>query len=164
MQTPICVFCAKTNTLCGNCDKKIKEGTLSQFDVDLSKYLYDKFGELDLEYVSSFLAKDMVVLFFRGNIGPIVGKAGRGALEIGRTLGNGKRVKIINLKNDIKKIISDIIYPVTLVGINSVFSGDGEVSKIRFLRRDMARIPFEINSMEKILSKLLNKRIAIVFE
>ena len=162
MQTPICTFCAKTNVLCGHCEKKLKEGKISQTDIEISKYLYDKYPELNLEYVSSFITKDMAILFFKGNIGPIVGKGGREVLELGKKI--GKRIKIINLDADIKKIISDIIYPVTLVGINTIFTNDGEISKIRLAKSDLMRIPFDINSLEKILFNLLNKKIRVAFE
>jgi len=162
MQTPICEFCAKTDVLCEHCEKKMREGTISQFDVNFSKELYEKHGQLDIEYVSSFNAKDALVLFFKGDVGVIVGRGGRGALELGRKF--GKRVKIINLNSDIKKVISDIIYPVNLLGLNTIFTADGEISKVRFSKRDLVKIPFDISSIEKILFKLLNKKIRIVFE
>jgi transcription antitermination factor NusA-like protein len=162
MQTPICTFCAKTSVLCDHCEKNLKEGKISQIDVDLSKYLYEKHTDLELEYVSSFNARDSVVLFFKGDIGRIVGKGGRSVLELSKKF--GKRVKIINLNEDIKKVISDIIYPVSLLGINSVFTNDGEISKIRLEKKDLMRIPFDISSLEKILFQLLHKKIRIVFE
>lgn len=162
MQTPICVFCAKTNVLCDNCEKKIKDGAISKFDVDFSKYLYEKYDELDIEYVSSFLTKDFAILFFKGEVGTIVGKGGRNALELGKRF--GKRVKVINLNMDIKQIISDILYPVTLLGMNTIFTSGGEISKIRLPKREMMRIPIDISSMEKILNNLLHKKIRITFE
>jgi len=162
MQTPICEFCAKTDTLCGNCEKKLRDGTLSRLDVDLSKYLYEKHPDLDLEYVSSFAARDAIVLFFKGEIGAIVGRGGKNAMELSKKF--GKRVKIINLNTDIKKVISDIIYPVTLMGVNTVFTQKGEVSKIRLAKREMMSIPFDISSLEKILFNLMQKRIRISFE
>jgi len=162
MQTPICTFCAKTNVLCDYCEKKLQEGKISQLDVELSKYLYEKYNELDMKYISSFNARDSIVLFFKGDIGPIVGKGGRSVLELSKKF--GKRVKIIDLNADIKKIISDIIYPVSLLGINAVFTNEGEISKIRLDKKDLMRIPFDINSLEKILFQLLQKKIRVVFE
>ena len=162
MQTPICEFCAKTDTLCGNCEKKLKDGTLTKLDVDFIKYLYERHLSLDIEYVSSFAARDAVVLFFKGEVGAIVGRGGKSAMELSKKF--GKRVKVINLNNDIKKVISDIIYPVTLMGINTVFTQEGEVSKIRLAKKEMMSIPFDISSLEKILFNLMQKRIRISFE
>ncbi|MEM2974719.1 MAG: hypothetical protein QW112_03820 [Candidatus Micrarchaeia archaeon] len=162
MQIPICTFCVKADTLCTHCEGKLREGRISQLDVELSKYLYEKYGHLDIEYVSSFSTKDMAILFFKGNIAPIVGREGRGALEIGERI--GKKVKIIDLNRDIKKVISDIIYPVALLGLNTIFTNEGEVSKIRLAKKDLVRIPFDINSMEKVLLGLMQRRIKIAFE
>lgn len=162
MQTPICEFCAKTDTLCGNCEKKLRDGALTKLDVDFIKYLYERHPDLDIEYVSSFAARDAVILFFKGEIGAIVGKGGKSAMELSKKF--SKRVKIINLNNDIKKVISDITYPVTLMGINTVFTQEGEVSRIRLSKREMMSIPFDISSLEKILFSLMQKRIRISFE
>lgn len=162
MQTPVCSFCAKTDVLCEHCESRLKNKEISELDVEISKYLIDKYSEIEVEYVSSFQAKDFLLLFFKGNVGAIVGKNGKGAFEIGKKF--GKKVKIIKLDSDTHQIITDIITPVELLGVNTLFTGEKEVYKIRLAKKDMVRIPFDIDSLQKILMKILKKEVQFVFE
>ena len=162
MKTPICEICARTDTMCGSCETRLRGREINQADVDISKLLYKKYAEINAEYLSSFLTRDFAILSFRGNAGAIVGRGGRGAAEISTMI--RKKVKIINLDNDVKKIISDILHPAILIGINEIFASDGEIYKIRVGKKDLSRLPIEIGSLEKLFMNILSKKVRVVFE
>lgn len=162
MKTPICEICARTDTMCGSCETRLRGGEINQADVEISKLLYKKYAEIDAEYLSSFLTRNFAILSFRGNAGAIVGRGGRGAAEISTMI--SRKVKIINLDNDTKKIISDILHPAILVGINEIFATDGEIYKVRIRKKDFPRLPIDLGSLEKLFMNILSKRVRIVFE
>jgi hypothetical protein len=41
---PICNICAKTKTLCASCEKKLKNGEISDLDVKIAEMVYN-FGK-----------------------------------------------------------------------------------------------------------------------
>jgi hypothetical protein len=69
MKTPICSFDAKTGILCSLCENKLKNGRLTQEDVEVSIRLTKLSGknqELDkLTLVNSRKVEEDFVLFFR---------------------------------------------------------------------------------------------------
>lgn len=163
MITPFCSICLKSGVLCQACEDRLK-GQLSQFDYDVCRYLCEKFDEVNtnVEYVSSFLAGNVALLFMRGNVGSIIGHDGTGVKELAAKF--GKRIKIINVGSDIKTMIVDIINPLELLGINKLFKDGRERYKIRISKKNFMRLSFDITSLEKVLSRLLNADVMIAFE
>lgn len=163
MIIPFCSICLKSGVLCQACEDKLK-GQLSRFDYDVCKYLCEKFGGVNanIEYVSSFLAGNMALLFVRGNVGSIIGHDGTGVKELAAKV--GKRIKIVNLNSDMKTAIEDIINPLELLGINKLFKDGSEFYKIRISKKNFMQLSFDLTSLEKILEHLMNKRVMIAFE
>ncbi len=162
LKSPLCSFCIDSGTLCNACEKKLEDGMVTKLDLELIKFLNEKYHDFDVEYLSSFEGRDIIIIFMKGDIGGIVGKGGKGALELKKIF--GKKIKIINMNGKIKEVVSDIIHPIKLVGINTVYKADKELIKIRFLKKDFAKMPIDINSLKKILFNLFDKDIEIVFE
>lgn len=162
MRTPVCSVCAKSNALCQSCESKIKKGELAPVDVELSNFFHERYKDLDAEFVGSFTTKDFIILFMRGKVGAVVGRGGRGVSEISHKL--GKRVKIVNLDDDIRRIASEIVFPAAVLGINTLFKENKEVVKVRIAKKNFGRIPIDITSLERVFLKLFSKTVQITFE
>ena len=162
MKTPFCTLCLQSNVLCDFCDSKLSRGELTQLDIDLSNYLSENHDGLDAEYLSSFSSDKVLILFMRGDVGRVVGAGGKGAIKLSRL--QNKRVKIINLGADLKSIISAILYPAKLVGVNTLFKDGSELSRVRVSRKESLRIPFDRKSLENVLAKVTAKKVRLVFE
>jgi len=165
IKTPFCSVCLKSGVTCAACESNIKE-KYSQFDFDICKYLYEKFSKhnikSDLEYITSFRTKDAAILFMRGDIGSVIGHRGNGVKEISQKF--GKRIKVVNLNNNIKDVISDIINPLELLGINKIFKDGTEKYKIRVSKKNIMQISFDIPTLEKVLNFLFNADVLLSFE
>lgn len=163
MIAPFCSICLRSGVLCPACERKIKDqNQVSQFDYDVCRYLNEKFIDSNVEYVSSFLAGNVAILFMKGSVGAVIGREGSGARELSAKL--GKRIKIINADSDMKNTISGIINPLELLGINTLFKNGVETCKIRVSKKNFAHISFDITSLEKILANLMKKQVMISFE
>jgi transcription antitermination factor NusA-like protein len=92
----------------------------------------------------------------------VIGREGSGARELSAKL--GKRIKIINADSDLKNTIADIINPLELLGINTLFKNGAETCKIRVSKKNFAHISVDITSLEKILANLMKKQVMISFE
>ena len=162
MRTIICSFCAKSGVLCPACEAKLKSGEITKEDIEICKYLYSRFENVDAEYIGSFSTKNFLILLMKGDVGSIVGKSGKGVQEMKKKF--GKKIKIINLDMDKNGIVSDLIYPATLIGINLLFKEGKEVLRIRIKKDDLMKIPIDITSLNKILSNIFKKDVLISFE
>jgi transcription antitermination factor NusA-like protein len=157
MKTPFCDFCLKTNVLCKSCEERSKRNS-TEFKV--AKYLHDKFNDLDCELVSAQEIKDYCILFMKGEIKKIIGKEGKGVKEISKIA--NKKIKIIDLNSSREKIVEDLINPAKLSGISEVY-GSKEIVKVVIPKSDLVKLPFDITSIERILSEIFKKETKISF-
>lgn len=164
MLTPICSECAKSGSveaLCSACAAKLSSGQISEQDIAISNFLHTRYPELNIEFLSSFSTQKFLVLFMRGKVARIIGDGSSIAALEERV---GKRIKIINIDHDVRRIVSDLIYPATLIGVNTLFGCGEESYKIRIAKEDLGRFPFEINALRPLLSMALKKEVQILFE
>ncbi len=157
MKTSFCDFCLKTNVLCKSCEERSKKNNL---EFKIAKHLYDKFKDLDCELISVYEIKDFCILLMKGEVKKIIGTKGRGAREISEII--GKKIKIIDLGSSREKMIEDLINPAELSSISEVY-GSKEIIKVVIPRSNLLKLPFDITSIEKILSDIFGKETKIYF-
>jgi transcription antitermination factor NusA-like protein len=88
----------------------------------------------------------------------------RRVLEEELSLHLGKKVKVVEYTNDLKKLVEQLIYPATLYGINRVWIPDGsELLNIRVSKRDRKFLKNK-EEYEKLIEKISNAKVKIIFE
>jgi transcription antitermination factor NusA-like protein len=165
MKTPVCDQCARETELCPSCSKKLAEGKITQLDFEVAQILCRINERYNISNASFFKALDLgkvVLILTREEVGLLIGKQGKVVSEISSAL--GKKVRIAQAGPDMKKTISDIISPARLLGINSVFHEGKEVCKVRIARTDLAHLPIDLGSLEKVLKSLLEGEVRLEIE
>jgi len=165
MKTPVCDSDLKSGELCPLCEKKIAEGKITRLDFEVARILYKINDRYNISNASFFKAIDLgrvVLILTRGEAGLLIGKQGKIVSELSSSL--GKKVRIAEASGDVKKTISDIITPARLLGINHAFHEGKEITKVRIAREDMAHLPLDIASLEKVLRALLEDDVKLSFE
>ena len=165
MKTPVCAGCAESRMLCSECSSRLKEGRLSEMDVEVSFLLYEineKRPIGDAGFVKALNFGRVVLLLTEGNVGKLIGKQGKVVNEISEKL--GKKVRVIEHSKDMKKSVSDMLYPARLAGINEIYTASGSTLKIRIPRREIMRLPVDLATLEAALHGLLEKPVKLEFE
>lgn len=167
MKGPICSVCINSDILCAGCEDKLKNGVISQGDVDLARALtklVEKHPSLaHSEFKKTISHKDMfLVLVPKGMAGNFIGKRGIFIKELSEILGK-LRIKIIEETSNPKELVQKILYPAQLLGVNVVYAGNREIFKVRVPLSDRAKI-FNKDILEAMFAKLLEKEANIVFE
>ncbi|HIJ98429.1 TPA: hypothetical protein H1005_00605 [archaeon] len=167
MKAPICRVCVTSDILCTGCEDKLKQGNISQVDIDLARTLSKLAVQHPIlehsEFKSTISFKEMLlVLVPKGMAGNFIGRKGTLIKEISDTLGQ-RRIKVVEETNNPKELVQRILYPAQLLGVNVVYSGKKQIFKVRISRADRQRI-HEKESLEKLFEKLLGSETNIIFE
>ncbi|VVB99344.1 NusA-like KH domain protein [uncultured archaeon] len=165
MKTPVCDSDVKSGELCPSCRKKLAEGKITALDFEVAQVLYKINERYNISNASFYKALDLdrvVLILTKGEVGLLIGKEGKIVSELSSSL--GKKVRIAEMQGDVKKSIADIIMPARLLGINNIFHEGKEITKVRIAKADLAHLPLDIPSLEKVLRSLLEDDVKVVFE
>lgn len=158
---PICNICAKTKTLCPSCEKKLKNGEISELDVKIAEMVYD-FGKGEFGFKKAVDVGNFVVILTqkREYIGKIIGEGGENLRKIEEAV--GKPVRVISV-GSLGEIISSFIYPANITAISRAYKTDGSVvQKITINKNDADKLKMDINSLKKVISSLTNTNVEVV--
>jgi transcription antitermination factor NusA-like protein len=162
MSLPICTICAKTGVLCSVCEEKLKDGRISELDVELSKILY-KLGKGEIGFDRAIDTKKfIIVLTQKENIGKIIGKSGDNIRQLSKDL--GKQIRVIGT-GDLQETIYDFVAPARILSINTVYKPDGTtLRRVRINRKDRKKLRMSLKEIEKLITSLTNDNVEISFE
>ena len=166
---PACQTCVHSGFLCTSCQEKLDEGILTEFELDISKFLLELEEEAEeyayLKDVSFFKAidfEDVVIL--------VVGKKDK--LRITEELLNLLKetfeiVKIIVIEktNKPRPVIEALIAPYKLLSLNEIFLATGEIEfrAVLFLK-DEEKLLFTKQELEDLVLELTRQVTRIEFE
>jgi len=165
MKTPICEICARTGNLCSGCSEKLQKGVISELEVKISQLLYqinEKHNITEARFKKALDLGKIVLILTDGDVGLLIGREGKVVSELSQTL--GKKVRIAEFSGDVKKSIADILQPARLLGINRLYSGGNEITKIRISKAELRNLPVDINTLEKAFNSLIGTEVKISFE
>jgi transcription antitermination factor NusA-like protein len=165
MQTPIPEEEIRAGELSAGTKKKLAEGMITPLDVEVAQILYKINERYNISNASFYRALDLgrtVLILTKGEAGVLIGKQGKTVSELSSAI--GRKVRIAEVRGDMRKTVSDIIMPAQLLGINKVFHEGREVTKVRIGKRELAQLPLDLASLEKALRSLLESEVQIVFE
>jgi len=165
MKTPFSDSEVRAGELCEESRKKISEGALSELDFEVAQILLRINERYNISNASFFKVLDLgkaVLVMTKGEAGFLIGKNGKIVGELSSAL--GRKVRVVEVKGDVKKSVSDVIMPARLLGINRVFHDGKEFTKVRLSRHDLANLPIDLPTLEKALRSLLECAVQIVIE
>ncbi len=166
MKIPICHFCAKSKILCPICQDKLNKGEISQADIEVSEVLIEleeKYPQIrGLTLVKAVKPMPNVILALytsKDEVRQIFNKISKEIQDK-----KGILLKFVKRTSSIRRIIDDIISPVKVVSINTVWLPDGSwESNIYISHRDRKKLPLPPELIEKVVYDLINEKIHIMF-
>ena len=168
MKIPICHFCLRSGILCAMCQEKLRKGLITELDLKIMRFLVDmaeKVSELDkITYNRSIEANNLVIIVLgRGDLAKIARIKGKIAKKLSKLL--NKNVKIVEETSDVKQMVSNLIAPARLLGVNYVYvPGDVDYLKIRVSRSDKRKISQELEALKTVVEKLTGFKVLFSFE
>jgi transcription antitermination factor NusA-like protein len=159
VKIPLDYICVKTGILCPRCQRLVDSGKVLRDEIPVMKSLIEleedkDFKQLkEISYVRSIVGKDLVVVIVKsgGADTLILKKAAKALSDI-----LGKRVQIVEQTGDLKRLAAELLSPVRINGVNTVWLPDGSTEYIvRISRYEVKSLPSKIEVLEEILSKML---------
>lgn len=164
MKGPVCSADARLGKLCKICEAKLKAGQISSIDFELMKAierLKNKKFLIATEVVRAFELDDTVIVFAKGNVGMLIGKAGRNVKELEKAL--EKKVRVVEVSKYPKETIQQVFGRATVLAVNRVFKPDGEELKVIVEERDKRSVEGKKKKIEEMLFKVLKVPVEIAF-
>ena len=167
-ELPACQTCVNSGFLCNSCQKKLDEGEITDFELDLARELLEleeKDGRFDfLKDVSFHKAidyEDVVIL--------VVGKKDK--LRINEDLLNWIKetyevdeIILIEKTNKPRAVIESLIAPAKLLSLNEIFLATGDIEFKAILRiSDKDKILFTKEELEELTLELTGNVTRIEF-
>lgn len=164
MKSPICEEDIRHGKLCKICEAKLKAGQINNIDFELLKAidkLENKKYLIATEIVRAFELQDIILVFAKGNVGMLIGKEGKNVKELSEKL--GKKVRIIELSDEPKEVIQQILGRARVIAVNKIFKPESEELKVIVDSRDKNMIGPAKANIEEIIRKMLKKPVEISF-
>jgi transcription antitermination factor NusA-like protein len=145
----------------------LREGKITQLDVDASRVLYEfsrrNPGLNAISLKRAVGAGDLVVLLVgQGEVKSVIGRGGKTIREISERL--HKKVRATEDGADLRKLAQDVLTPARVKGVNVLYSGGKEIYRVRVPRNDLKRLPASVETIQNLLTALTNKSINLLFE
>ncbi|MEM5871304.1 MAG: transcription elongation factor NusA [Candidatus Aenigmatarchaeota archaeon] len=165
MKTPICNVCLNSDILCLACEKKFKQGEVSESDIRICKILNElskNFKSLENVTIKRIVEGKEIGLIIceKGDAAKIIGKNGIIIKKLSKIV--GKEFRVVEETNDFKEFISFLIQPVPIIRINILYKPEGEVLKLVIPKN--SKIPIKQTALEEIIRIVFRKGLIIIKE
>lgn len=168
MKAPICSICLKTeDLLCTGDKQKLERGEINEYDIRVSRFLAkleEKYPILkNLNLIKVFVIDDFLILKVgKEQIPLVIGPKGQIIKQLEQKF--NKKIRVIEKDASIEKTIKDILYPIEVLGINTIWLPDGSSErKIMVSDRYKTKIK-DVKKLEAIIKKSIKENIRIEFE
>jgi transcription antitermination factor NusA-like protein len=133
MKAPVCEICLRSGLLCRSCDEKVKNGIVSETEVKVAGLLLkmseDKKPLREVTLVRVAESDNMVVIVCgRGDAARFIGSGGQTVRRLEKELGH--RVMIAEEAGDIKEFITNLVKPVPVLSINTLYKNGEEALRV----------------------------------
>ena len=122
MKLPICLIDVQTNTLCRKCNQLLREGKISDIDIEISKILLDlSKTERELKNISFYSAielAEVVLIITRHQDVPLLSK--NKILDKIKQLVN-KEIRFLERTKDPKKLVESLLHPIPILSVSTLY-------------------------------------------
>lgn len=166
LKYPLDKICVKSGIYCQSCQRKIENGVVGEDDIQVMRALINLEDKLRFllkkgEFVKSVFIDDEAVVLLRD--GFELNELTTLEKELSHVL--GRKIKILEYTNDMKKLVEQLIAPASPLGINKIWLPTGEeVLNIRVSRREKKYLLRTKEQYENLIEKISGVKVKIVFE
>ncbi len=126
--------------------------------------LQDKYPSL--QTVSFHKAYDsngvLAILVGAGDLPHLLGYGGKILRELGQK--TGKTIRIIEKGVGIRKFLEDLLAPVTITSLNTIWLPDGTTETRVIISGQPKRLPVSMNTLKELVKKVQRRTIRVEFE
>jgi len=168
VKTILDAFCIKSGILCRKCQEKIDKGQITNLDLKIIRLLseLEKQNQAlqDVTYHKAVEAdNNLVILVDRRDMGKILAGGAKAVHAISDSL--GKRVKILGFGGDDRQFLDDLLSPLSILTLNTIWIPDGSTeTKVILTGRQPRRMPVDLEVAKRLAKQLRNLTLRIEFE
>ena len=165
MKVPICTFDAKTGVLCPKCESRLKNGELSNVDVECSiKLIKLSHKNQDIDKLnligSQKIDEDYVLILKDSNVSHI--NSNDKLLSSVEEEFKGK-VWFVEANSSIRKFLENLFFPIRLLKTNMIWLPDGnQVTQVTIESKDYEKFISIIEKIKRIVNAV--RKIELVVE
>ena len=165
MKVPICTFDAKTGVLCPKCESRLKNGELSDVDVECSiKLIKLSHKNQDLDKLnlvgSQKIDEDYVLILKDSNVSHI--NSNDKLLSSVEEEFKGK-VWFVEANSSIRRFLENLFFPIRLLKTNMIWLPDGnQVTQVTIESKDYEKFISIIEKIKRIVNAV--RKIELVVE
>jgi transcription antitermination factor NusA-like protein len=168
METPLCSVCLESDDiLCNGCQSKVDDNELDEIAVDVVRFLHDLSDRIstlkDVEILEIREATDAIVIITAKGDGPrVVGKNGEVVKQLAEEF--DQSIRVVENADDVEEVIKNLLEPVEVQGINTVYKPDGQEKKVVVSEDDERRVPISTEDFREIVKEITGKEYSLSFE
>jgi len=166
MKFPICNVCLKNEILCNACAEKVGNEEIKIDEIDLyrrlNKLLSDQKSFKDVEIKRAVGKRMLMIITDKNGVSKLIGKDGRIVKKMSNEL--DRPVRIVEYMPDLGNFIREVLFNISVLGINVVYKPKGKLYKIRIPESDRNKLPISSDILTSISRSLFNVDIDVVFE
>ena len=166
MQTPLCEVCLKSDILCSSCQEKFERKVISESEIEILRFLYKMSEKVrilrDVRILRVMDSGVMLIISNRGDAAKIVGKEGYIVKALAKKF--KKSIRVLEEAPDFKKFIQDLVSPTVILGINTLYTQEGVIYKIRVPNGYKNRMLIGPENFSHIIENVYNKKAEIIFD
>jgi len=169
VRTELCSFCVKSGILCPRCQERLDKGRITQLDLKVIGLL----SELEKSHPilqevhfhkAAEVGETLAIMVDRRDIGKIVGLEGRIVRAISEQAG-GKRIKILGYGGDDRQFLEELLSPLSILTINTVWLPDGSTETKAILQgRTPRHMPVDLEVAKQLAREIQGLTLRIEFE
>ena len=168
VKTILDAFCVKSGTFCRKCQEKIEKGQITDLDLKIIRLLTELEKQnpalQDVTYQKAVEAENSVVILLdKRDMGKILSGGAKTVHAISDLL--GKKVKILSYGGDDRQFLEDILSPLSILTLNTIWIPDGTTETKAILSgREPRRMPVDLEVAKGLAKQLRNMSLRIEFE
>ena len=165
MKVPICTFDAKTGVLCPKCESRLKNGELSNVDVECSiKLIKLSHNNQDIDKLnligSQKIDEDYVLILKDSNVSHI--NSNDKLLSSVEEEFKGK-VWFVEANSSIRRFLENLFFPIRILKTNMIWLPDGnQVTQVTIESKDYEKFISIIEKIKRIVNAV--RKIELVVE
>jgi transcription antitermination factor NusA-like protein len=166
VETSICETCLSSDSLCNECQNKLEKGKITEKDIEVSKFLMilsDKVKSLsDIKIIKIIDSECLIIVSKIGDAAKLVGKNGFVVKALAKEF--KKPIRILEEAETMQKFVENLISPISIQGVNTLYTPEGEVFKFRIPFNHKGRLNVTPESFTDIMSDIYNCKAELIFE
>lgn len=165
MKVPICTFDAKTGVLCPKCESRLKNGELSDIDVECSIKLIKlshKNQDIDkLNLIGSQKIDEDYILILKDSNASHINSNDKLVSSVEEEF-KGK-VWFVEANSSIRRFLEDLFFPIRILKTNMIWLPDGnQVTQVTIESKDYEKFISIIEKIKRIVNAV--RKIELVIE